>query len=84
MGEFDENEDGDTGELLPDLEPLRELELETNARLSRWHDLLQIPNNVCGWRKDYRNPEKSDITRVQCDPVQAHQDIFGLTEEYKE
>jgi len=84
MGEFDENEVGELGEFLPELDPLRELEIGTNLRLSKWHDMIQIPQNVCGWRKNYKNPEKSEITRVQCDPVQAHQEILGLTEEYKD
>ena len=44
---------------------------------------LKVPNNVAGWRKNFKNQEKSEITRVQCDPVMAHQDILGISEEYK-
>ena len=46
--------------------------------------MIQIPANVCGWRANFKDPTKSDIPRVQCDPVQAHQSILGLTEEYKD
>ena len=46
--------------------------------------MIQIPANVCGWRANFKSPDKSDIPRVQCDPVQAHQSILGLTEEYKD
>jgi len=80
MGELGEGEEGEELGELPELEPLRELELESNTRLATWHDLLQVPQNVCGWRKNYKSPDKSEITRVQCDPVQAHQEILGVTE----
>ena len=46
--------------------------------------MIQIPANVCGWRANFKSADKSDIPRVQCDPVQAHQSILGLTEEYKD
>jgi hypothetical protein len=59
---------GDIGEEeieLPELEDMVDLNLQANQRLSTWNDLVQIPANVCGWRANYKNPEKSEITRVQ-------------------
>ena len=41
MGEFDENEVGELGEFLAELDPIRELEIGTNLRLSKWHDMIQ-------------------------------------------
>ena len=83
MGELEEGEEGEELGDLPELEPLRELELDSGTRNGKWLELLQVPPGINTWRKNFKSPEKSEITRVQCDPVQAHQDILGV-EDYEE
>ena len=37
---------------IPELDPQRELELNTNQRLTKWHDLIQVMVTIygaCNW-----------------------------------
>ena len=59
-----------------EMDPQREHEVLSEERLHKWKEHIQLPENLLGWRSRYKKPDRDPITKIQCDPVQAHQKRF--------